>query len=377
MKPLELDVGLFDNLSERSGTHLITILIPTHRKGRDVSQDPIQLKNQLSEVERELESLGRKPRERAERLSQARSLLGDKEFWEHQSDGLALYVDDSAALTPVSVPVGVQPSFYVGQVFHLRHLIPSMNLAKVPVLTVTKKAVRLFSGSKSSIDEVDADLPESFDDVNWFVDREKQRQQHPDRAGAGGRATHGHEPSARAEEDRDRFLRAVADALPAAVRNTPLVVLGDDDLVERFGSIAGLETVSPERSGVGNPADDNLIHEMAVPAIVQIERAGETEALKQAMDRLGVGQGTTHVSEALPAAMTGRIDEVVLERAAEPVWGRVDATTMTVERHEELETGDVDLMDRLVVEARKTSANVSTTAESIEEGDSFVATFRY
>lgn len=377
MKPLELDVELFDNLSEKSGTNLITVLIPTHRKGRDVAQDPIQLKNQLSEVASELENLGRKPREREERLSQARGLLDDKEFWEHQSDGLALYVDDTAAVTPVSVPVGVQPSFYVGQVFHLRHLIPSMNLARVPVLTVTKKAVRLFSGSKLGLDEVDADLPESFDDVNWFVDREKQRQQHPDRVGAGGRATHGHEPSARAEEDRDRFLRAVADALPAAVRNARLVVLGDDDLVERFGSIAGLETVSPERSGLGNPADDNLIHEMAIPAIVQIERAEETEALKQAMDRLGVGQATTHVSEAVPAAMTGRIDNVILERTAEPIWGRVDATTMTVDTHEERETGDVDLVDRLVVEGRKTGATVTTAGEPIEEGDSFVATFRY
>lgn len=376
MKPLELDAELFDSLSERRGASLITVLIPTHRKGRDVAQDPIYLKNQLSEVEKELERLGRKPRERGHRLAGARELLDDKEFWEHQSDGLALYIDDDAKVTPVSVPVGVDPSFFVGQVFHLRHLIPSMRLARVPILTLTKKAVRLFVGTKLAIEELDADLPESFDDVNWFVDREKQRQQHPDRM-AGGRARHGHEPSAREDEDRDRFLRAVADALPDAVADEQLVVVGDDDLVERFRRVVSLETVSPERSGVGNPADDNLVHEMARPAIVQIEVAAEAEALKRAMDRLGVGSGTASVSEALPAALSGRVDHVVIDRRAVPIWGRVDGTDMTVETHEEFQTGDVDLLDRLVIEASKTGAGVTTLGEHIEEGDSFVASFRY
>ncbi len=140
--------------------------------------------------------------------------------------------------------------------------------------------------------------------------------------------------------------------------------------------MSDFETVSPDNSGVGNPEDDSLLLDLARPAISQIESVRETEALKQAMDRLGVGRATTSVAEALPGAVAGRIEDVVMERSAEPIWGRLDATDMSVEIHDEWRHGDVDLLDRLVVESRKTGASVTTVTESIE-GDSFVASSRY
>lgn len=375
MKPLALDTDLFDQLSERSGNDLISIFIPTHQRGRDVVQDPIRLKNQLSEVGDFLEEVGWKPRQRSDRLARAVALLEDNEFWEHQLAGLALYIDDEGEVVAVSTPVGLEAESHVGQVFHMRHLVPGLGLARVPILLLTKNAVRLFLGSRLTLEELEEDLPESFDDVNWFVDRETQRQQHPDRAGTA-RNRHGHDPSSRTDEDRSRFLRAVADAIPNTLQQGPMVVLGDDDLVERFGQVSDFETVSPDNSGVGNPEDDSLLLDLASPAISQIESVRETEALKQAMDRLGVGRATTSVADALPGAVAGRIEDVVMERSAEPIWGRLDATDMSVEIHDEWRHGDVDLLDRLVVESRKTGASVTTVTESIE-GDSFVASSRY
>lgn len=375
MKPLELDTAIFDQLAEQSGADLISIVIPTHQRGRDVAQDPIQLKNQLSQVEGHLEDVGWKPRQRSDRLANARALLDDKEFWEHQSAGLAVFVDEEAEITPVSIPVDVQPVSYVAQVFHLRHLVPGMGLARVPILVLTKNAVRLLYGSKFVIEDVDADLPESFDDVNWFVDREKERQQHPDRVGTA-RNRHGHEPSSREDEDRSRFLRAVAEALPKDMQEGPLVVLGDVDLVERFSNVVDFETVSPRNSGVSRVEDDSAILELAIPAMEKIESARESEALKQAMNRLGVGKASTAIVDALPDAVSGRVSDLVITREIAPIWGRLDATEMTVDVTDEPRPGDVDLLDRLVVESRKTGARITTVAESIE-GDSFIASHRY
>jgi hypothetical protein len=269
----------------------------------------------------------------------------------------------------------VEPASYVAQVFHLRHLVPGMGLARVPVLVLTKNAVRLLYGSKFVIEEVEADLPESFDDVNWFVDREKERQQHPDRVGTA-RNRHGHEPSSREEEDRSRFLRTVAEALPRELLSGPLVVLGDVDLVERFGNVVDFETVSTRNSGVSRVEDDSAILELAVPAMQKIETARESEALKLAMDRLGVGGASTSIADALPDAVSGRISDLVITRGIKPIWGRLDATEMTVDINDEPRPGDVDLIDRLVVESRKTGATITTVSESIE-GDSFIATHRY
>lgn len=376
MRPIDLDINLFERLADRSGRDLISILIPTHRRGgRDVVQDPIHLKNQLSAADDRLEFLGWRTRDRSRRLAPARELLEDKEFWDHQSAGLAVYVDEDGQVTPVSIPVAVEPESHVAEVFHLRHLVPGMGVARVPILVLTKKAVRLLRGTKFEIEEVDADLPESFDDVNWFVDREKERQQHPDRTGTS-RNRHGHEPSAREDEDRNRFLRAVANALPGALIEVPVVVLGDDDMVERFAQLVDFETVSPRHSGVSAPHDDPRVLDLAIPALEAIESAREVDGLKTALDRLGAGQATTSIEEALPGAVTGRIGHVVIERGAPPVWGRLDATEMAVEVHDEPVPGDVDLLDRLVVESHRTGAGVTTVAEQIE-GDALIATYRY
>lgn len=375
MRPLELDVEVFDELAEQGGSDLISVFIPTHQRGRDVVQNPIRLKNQLSGVEDQLEELGWKPRQRAQRMEDARSLLEDNDFWEHQSAGLAVYIDDEGDVVAISTPVRLEPYSYVGQTFHMRHLVPGIGLAKVPILVLTKNAVRLLHGTKFAIEELDVDLPESFDDVNWFVDREKQRQQHPDRAGTT-RGRHGHEPSSRADADRERFLRSVADAVPGELLAGPLIVLGDDDLVERFAQLSDFETVSPQNSGVGVPEDDTTILEIARPAIAGMEGTRESEALKRAMDSLGVGQATVSITEALPGAVGGRIHEVVIERDAQSIWGRLDATDMTVQVRPEPGPGDVDLLDRLVVESRRTGSSVTTVAEPLE-GDSFIAIYRY
>ncbi len=370
-----MDLDIFDELSRRSGVDLISIFIPTHRKGRDVVQDPIRLKNQLSVVDDHLESQGWKGRDRSERLADVSSLLEDKEFWEHQSAGLGVFIDDRGEVTPVSVPVAVESFSHVGQVFHVRHLVPGMGVASVPIMVLTKNAVRLFYGTKHDLDRVAAELPESMDDVNWFVDREKERQQHPDRAGTT-RNRHGHEPSAREDEDRNRFLRAVSDALPRAVTG-PLVVLGDDDLVERFRSLVDFETVSPRNSGISAPDDESMILERATPALAEIESSRESDTLQRARDSLGMGRASQTLEEAVPAALAGRVGEVVIRRGVPPVWGRFDSTSMNVVIDGgKAGPGDVDLLDRLVVEAYKTGARVSTVSEEIESG-SFIAVNRY
>ncbi len=376
MRPLQLNLDTFDELSRRSGVDLISILIPTHKKGRDVAQDPIRLKNQIADVDNRLESLGWSGRDRSDRLAPAIALLEDKDFWEHQSAGLGVFIDDQRELVPVSIPVTVEPFAHVGQVFHVRNLVPGMGVVRVPILVLAKKAVRLLYGTKYDIDEVDVDLPESIEDVNWFVDREKERQQHPDRAGST-RNRHGHEPSSREDEDRSRFLRAVSDALPRDVVDGPLVVVGDDDLVERFRNLVDFETISPRNSGISAPADDAMILEKATPALEGIESSRESEALKRALDNLGVGRASHSLVEALPAGVTGKIGEVVIRRDLDPVWGRFDATKLTVDiRGDEAGPGDVDLLDRLLVESYKTGARVTTIADPIDP-NGFIAVHRY
>lgn len=374
MRASRLDEPVFAELANTSGEDLISIFIPTHRAGREIAQDPIHLKNQLAAVEETLSDLGWKPRERTERLSSARSLLDDAEFWEHQSAGLAVFIDDQGEVTAVSSSETLEAHGAVMPVFMLRPLVADIHPIAAPVLVLTLDEVALFTATASSVERRDVDLP-SFSDVNWFVDRESQRQQHSDSAGSS-RNRHGHRDATRGDEDLARFMREVDSALTEFASDTALVVLGDDDIVARFSHHSGRDTVSPEKSGIWAPFSESRVHEMAAPTIEAMARSRVESVSENATDRLGIGMATTSVEEALAAAVSGRVGLVVIERNTAPVWGRLDETTMDVDRHQAKRPGDVDLLDRLVVWSRNNGASV-ISSESDVAGWPFIATFRY
>lgn len=359
-------------MSTATGESLITILTPTHTSGRETSQDRIRVKNQATEANEQLESEGVKTRDRDELLSFVRSLDDDLEFWEHQSSALGLFVAEDGSTKAVGLPGGLDGSFsHVGQNFHMRHLVPSLQTTVLPVLVLTLNRVGLYRLARNDVEPLEADLPASFDDVNWFVDRESQRQQHPDRAGSS-RNRHGHEPSAKREEDRNRFLRAVAEAMPPAVKEMPLIVLGDDNLVGSFARIYDNEMLSPENSGIHN-LSPQAIFEKSFPMLEAHEQSIRSESIKRALEGLGRNEASTTIEESIALAREGRIATLLLQKGLEPMWGNEESPN---DVHEVREEGDVDLLDRLVVLSRSTGAEVVSIEEPIEDHE-LVALLRY
>jgi hypothetical protein len=374
MRASQLDQAAFDDLAARDGQNLISVFIPTHRKGREIAQDQIRFKNELSDLDDRLEQLGWKPRQRSERLAKATVLLEDGEFWEHQDAGLAVFIDDEGQVESVSTTRTVPAFSTVMPVFMLRPLVADIHALSVPVLALTRDEVGLFVATRYSVEALSDELP-SYDDVNWFVDREVQRQQHPDRSGTT-RSRHGHEDATRDDEDLTRFLREVDTALEGFDPTTPLIVLGDDGLVARFANVSGRETTSPPNSGITAPFSAQEVSELVTDVIAEMEQARLETLLDTARDRLGVGMGTFNLEEALPSAMSGRVGQVIADVTAAPVWGRFDQTAFDTDIHDTPMPGDVDLLDRLVVWGRQNGAEVVATDVPVD-GRSFVVVYRY
>ncbi len=374
MKATRLDDGVFDDLAGQSGENLISVFIPTHRAGPEVAQDRIHLKNQLSSADDILSDLGWKPRDRSERLSKARELLDDVEFWEHQDAGLAVYIDAAGDVTAISSSRDLDAFAVVLPVFLLRPLVADIQPISAPVLALTIDEVALFTATETTVERMDIELP-SYDDVNWFVDRETQRQQHPDSV-RSSRNRHGQEASTRTDEDFARFLREVDGAIREFESETPLVVLGDDDLVARFSHHSGRETVSPENSGIGAPFSETQVREMVAGTISAMSQERVDSAVADATDQLGVGMGAVDLDEALAAAISGRVSRLVIHRNANPAWGRLDESTLEVDVHDTKRPGDVDLLDRLVVWSRNNGAEIVSSETEIDDR-AFIATFRY
>ncbi|MGH8944953.1 MAG: hypothetical protein ACRDVL_02250 [Acidimicrobiia bacterium] len=369
-----LDRSLFDRLAEMSGETLISVYLPTHVKGAETKQDRIRLKNGLAEVDAELESAGWTPKDRAARLDPARLLLEDEEFWQHQGPGLGVLVDDEARMTTVALRTGVMERTVISPVFHLRPAIPSLRTVELPVLLLTKGAVRLYRASRHEISQLDADLPESFEDVNWFVDREPQRQRHPDATGTK-RGRHGHEGGYR-EEDLERFLRAVADALPDPGGPTPLVVLGDDNLAARFAKVYEQETVSPPHGGIDDIDDIVELRGKATEVVESHEKSLLLETLDEAKEHLATGAAITDIDQGLTAAVSGRIGTLLLDADAPPRWGEFDPDTLQTVHYQDRKIHAVDLLDRLAIHAIGTGAEVVTTDGPIE-GQPLLAVTRF
>lgn len=373
MRPAKLDAALLDRLTSIEGETLASLYLPTHVRGAEIEQDRIRLKNAISRIDSGLEEAGWSTEARSDYLSKSFDLLDDDDFWRHQNRGLAVFIDEEGTAEPVALLDDADELAHLADVFHVRPMMASAQRAELPVLVLTKGGVRLYLVSRQEARLVQADLPESFEDVNWFVDREKQRQRHPDRTGTN-RSRHGHEGGYE-EEDLNRFLRAVDDALPDT-GSLPLVVLGDDNLAARLGNLSDRDILSPPHSGVGDVDDPSQIHEKA-NAVVERHEASELEStLEQVQSALGRGEAITDLDTALEAAVTGRISSLAVHAKAEPVWGRFEPESLNVVRHEHQELFAVDLLDRLAVGAMRTGAEVVVADEPME-GHSFVAKTRF
>jgi hypothetical protein len=373
MRPESPDETLWDELVSASGEDLLSVFMPTHRRGREVHQDPILLKNELSAAASRLEEMGWKPRDRSERLSPVEGLLEDREFWEHQDLGLAIYVGEEGSFRAVELPVGLSPANHILGIYPVRPIVAALTDQMVPVLALTRDEVGVFMANAKGATSVPADLP-NFGEVNWFVDRETQRQQHPDGAG-GKQSRHGHEPSARADEDLARFLREVDTALDGMGFAQPLIVLGDDNLVARFADVTGRDILSPDNSGIPTGLSPEIVGELSRPSVLDLDRQRSKSMIDLAREKIGLGLGTMDIEEAVAGAFTGRIADLVIEVDADPIWGRIDSRTLKVDTHERQRAGDVDLLDRLVVWSRQHGASISIGTD--DSRSPFMAVFRY
>ncbi len=365
---------VLETLIAHVGGPAISIYVPTHRRGPEIEQDRIRLRNRIAHVDESLERLGLKPRERQEVLAEARSTLEDREFWEHRLSGVGMFIYADGTTTTVSMHNPAPERAVVADTFHIRPLLPDLALPSAQVLVLTMGRVGLYNMTDDDIVVIDADFPESFEDVNWFVDREAALQHHSDSRG-GSRVHHGHDPKDRLSADRDRFLAAIDMALPPT-DGSPLIVLGVDDLADRFIALSDRMAVSPERSGVEHADDTDLIKAQAAPSLVEIQAARQREVIELARMGMGRGTGLSDLGEALQAAISGRIGHLIMRADAEPVWGRFDPGSLELETKTDQGLGDVDLLDRLAVLALQGGADLRVVAERVDDLD-WVAILRF
>ncbi len=112
-----------EQLMRKEQQWCVSIYMPTHRTGREAQQDPIRLKNLLGEAEKRLSDQGVGTRDVQQMLEPASKLLQDSYFWQHQSDGLAIFLT-SNRVRRYRLPLNFEEFVAVMDHFYIKPLLP-------------------------------------------------------------------------------------------------------------------------------------------------------------------------------------------------------------------------------------------------------------
>jgi hypothetical protein len=347
----------------------VSIFLPTHVLGRETRQDPIRLKNLAAEAREKLGTAGVQPAEAEALLAPAAALVDDYGFWQHQDQGLALFLWDGG-MRRHKVPITLAERVVVGPGFHVKPLLPVLAQdGAFLVLTITADTVRLFDASRfSMVEDDEADLPRGLDEVTGGPDYENPVQAapvarpHTGSINIGNAQVYGDSPEDWRKARTVEFVRRTAAALEShlASERIPVVVAADAEIGGHFQK---LTTLGPLLAGVIeiNPEalDGRDLHASAYAVVrprFDGDRRGAVERFA-ALSGSGDARAATRVEDVVKAAHHGRIDTLLLAEGAH-LRGRFDEAADKVTIADgPAETGE-DLLDTAAVRTLRHSGSV-------------------
>ena len=366
----------------------VSFYLPTQRAGKPTRENSIRMKNRIKEVRDRLDEKGWDDREIDRLLAPALELLEDYEFWQHQLDGLAMFLTEGEEHR-LQVERDVPDLSVIGHRYHLKPLIPLLNQQEsFYALAVSLGKTRLFEVDREGAREVDLpeDTPRSLAQSLRFTDddpdptvrhhltsRGTSREQEAASFGSGP------EQPDRKEEILE-FFKMLDNGVREVVAGTerPLLFMGVDYLRPIFEEANHYQHLLPEWVK-GNPdqwgADE--IKEQAWEAVADRMERPRREAEAKYRELAGTGNTGDELEEVIVAGIDGRIDTlfVALDRAR---WGTFDPEKRSIEETGMNAVDAEDLLDRAAVEALRTGAAVFPLPYEEMPGESEVAAiYRY
>jgi hypothetical protein len=364
--------------------------MPTYRVGADVEQNPIRLKNRLDAAQEQLIAGGMDKPAAEELLQPARQLLSDEVYWQHQSDGLALFLSPEMQRA-YRMPYDFEALTVVADRFHLKPLLPLLSgNGQFYLLTLSQKGVKLYQGSKYSVSQVPTeDVPESLFELLDYDELDYHMQFHTKSRTPGGKPAtregvfHGHNVGeADRKEDIFKYFQKVDDALEPLLRDggRPLVLAGVDYLLPIYREANSYEHLADDEIE-GSPDEWTVeeLHEMGWEIVAPIFKADREEAEQLYQQLLGKGAdyASHDLAEIVPAAYFERV-EVLFVAVDEQRWGAFDPESGEIETHEEPQPGDEDLLDLAALHTLLNSGAIyADEPEALPDGASIAALFRY
>ncbi len=337
-----ITVHKIKELAQVNEPQCISIFIPTYRAGMEVNEkiDQKHLKNQVKKVRNELEVLGLKERDIEGLIKPINDLVEDTGFWKLQSDGLAIF-RNRGMFEYYTLPVLFEPLVHVADHFYPMPLIPYINNGiKFYLLTISQRGVKFFEGFPHHINEVDVKdlLPERLEEVVGF-DFEEKHLQYRSGSDERGRATyHGHGIASQETYKAEilKYFRAINNGIMEFLhdKKLPLILAAVDYLVPIYREANSYKYLHKDFIA-GNPEHEDpvLLHEKSIDLLrdnIESDRKEKATIFEQA---LAAKKASFKEQEIIPAAITGRIDTLFVQKGA-TMWGIYDKESNSIQERD-------------------------------------------
>ena len=372
-------------LTAEGNTDCVSIYMPTYKMSTETLQNPIRFKNLMREAEEKLIANGMRPQDARDLLLPAQE-LDEYDFWQHQSNGLAIFISKNL-FSYYTVPIDFQELVVVTDRFHLKPLISLLTGdGQFYILALSQNLVRLFQGTRYSISEIELeDVPTSMAEALKHDDPEKSLQFHTGtpQGGSGSRAAIFHGHGAGNDDEKEnilRYFRCVDKGLQELLKGqkASLVLAGVDYLLPIYKQANSYSNLIDE--GVtGNP--DQLkaeeLHAQAWQIVQPYFEAAQDEAIAYYKANLGTGKTANTIQEVVLAAYYQRIESLFVPLGQQK-WGMFNSETSNLEIHSEQEAGDEDLMDLAALHTILNGGTVyAVTSEKVPGNAKLAAILRY
>jgi hypothetical protein len=374
-------------IQERQGPCL-SIFTPTHRQWNELNQDMLRFKNQLKEAEKILAGSGMSQGEAAGFLQPAYRLSEDREFWNYQQDGLAVYISKDKFYY-IRVPLSYQPGIYLNKRFYTKPLIPVYNGDRdFFILSLDVHNIRMFRGYHYNLREINLEnIPVNMDITLGLDNDWEKKMQYRTAISAGNTQQanfHGHgskNDATNRKKDIYKFFELLNDALTESIlknEKAPLILAGVDQSIPLYREANKYPYLYEDHLRID--ADYTEATEMFDRANTLLDpyydRIVEKE-LARYNDQLGTGKASDSPASVIRAAYENRI-AVLFVNPDEVIWGAFDISDYKTVVHEEQQQGDEDLVDLAATQTLLKGGTIYTLPkEKMPKRNSMAAIFRF
>ena len=328
----------------------LSVYLPTHHTVPDNTVDLPSFRHLMTAIELAL-SATQPPAEIDRLLTPCRQLEGDRGFWQHTSDGLAVLATDGQAQVFL-LPQPVRPLALATPQFHTMPLLRiASSIDRFNLLTLTSRAAGVYEGLATEagverLDPVPLHAPRStaaegagrasgtaLDVTRDEAVDEETFQPHRVQRGMGpsgmcsGTVVHGGSGSKQddIDDDTEIFLRHVDEIVRQRVSAhsaLPLLLVALPRLAAVFRSISK----NPLLLANGIPKDGHLMpdHELPhliAPVIAAARAARIASDIRAFQEARPHDRGSGDLSDIARAAVAGRVATLLIEQERfEPGW---------------------------------------------------------